>query len=77
MELYECAATILKLQDDLLQRWSGESRQIIRLGASTIPSAYHPARAAYRLREGPPGVYFFHPPKRQPGHCGRPTELQL
>ena len=39
-ELYECAAHILELQDNLLQRWAEESKKIIQLGASTIPSAY-------------------------------------
>ena len=39
-ELYECACHILSLRVNLLQRWAGESRKIIRLGASTIPSAY-------------------------------------
>ena len=39
-ELYECATHILELQDHLLQRWAEESRHIIQLGASTIPSAY-------------------------------------
>ena len=39
-ELYECAVHILELQDHLLQRWAEESRHIIQLGASTIPSAY-------------------------------------
>ena len=57
-ELYECAATILKLQDDLLQRWSGESRQIIRLGASTIPSAYLLPELLTAYGKAHPGVYF-------------------
>lgn len=39
-ELYECIKHILDLQEDLLSRWSEETKNIIRLGASTIPSAY-------------------------------------
>ena len=39
-ELYECALHILELQDNLLKRWAQESKTIIQLGASTIPSAY-------------------------------------
>lgn len=39
-ELYECARHMLELRDNLLQRWANETRQIIHLGASTIPSAY-------------------------------------
>ena len=39
-ELYECAAHILELQDNLLRRWAEETKKIVQLGASTIPSAY-------------------------------------
>ncbi len=39
-ELYDCASHMLELQDNLLRRWSEESKKIIQLGASTIPSAY-------------------------------------
>ena len=39
-ELYECAVHMLELQDNLLQKWSEETKKIIQLGASTIPSAY-------------------------------------
>lgn len=40
LELYDCAATILGLRDNLIQRWSDEKNKTIHLGASTIPSAY-------------------------------------
>lgn len=39
-ELYECAVKMLGLRDELLKRWSGSDKKIIRLGVSTIPSAY-------------------------------------
>lgn len=39
-ELYECAATILGLRDNLIQRWSDAENKVVHLGASTIPSAY-------------------------------------
>lgn len=39
-ELYECAQSILKLRDDMVDRWNGKEPKVIRLGASTIPSAY-------------------------------------
>lgn len=39
-ELYEFAKHVLDLRDHLLQRWTEESQKVIRLGASTIPSAY-------------------------------------
>lgn len=39
-ELYACACGIVHLRDDLLRSWSDEDEKIIRIGASTIPSAY-------------------------------------
>ena len=39
-ELFECAQNILKLRDDMITRWNGHDSKVIRLGVSTIPSAY-------------------------------------
>ena len=39
-ELYACACGIVHLRDDLLRSWSDEDEKVIRIGASTIPSAY-------------------------------------
>lgn len=39
-EVYECAVSILQLRDRIAEKCSGGERRIIRLGASTIPSAY-------------------------------------
>ena len=39
-EVYECAANILQLRDRITEKCSDGERRIIRLGASTIPSAY-------------------------------------
>ena len=39
-EVYECAISILQLRDRITEKCSDGGRQIIRLGASTIPSAY-------------------------------------
>ena len=39
-ELYECAVKMLDLKDHLLQKWKSVDEKIIRLGISTIPSAY-------------------------------------
>lgn len=39
-ELYDCAQSILKLRDDMIDRWNGNETKVIRLGVSTIPSAY-------------------------------------
>lgn len=40
VELYECAVKMLDLRDTLLQKWKSSDEKIIRLGVSTIPSAY-------------------------------------
>ena len=40
MKLFEYAINILELRDRMMQECSADARQIIHLGASTIPSAY-------------------------------------
>jgi len=39
-ELYECAVKMLDLRDGLLEKWKSSDEKIVRLGVSTIPSAY-------------------------------------
>lgn len=39
-ELYECAVKMLDLRDGLLEKWKSADEKIVRLGVSTIPSAY-------------------------------------
>ena len=39
-EVYECAVSILQLRDRISEKCTDGMRRIIRLGASTIPSAY-------------------------------------
>lgn len=39
-ELFACAQKIFTLKNDLIQKWSEENKQIIRIGASTIPADY-------------------------------------
>ncbi len=39
-EVYECAVSILQLKDRICEKCSDGEKRIIRLGASTIPSAY-------------------------------------
>lgn len=34
-ELFECAQNILKLRDDMINRWNGHDSKVIRLGVST------------------------------------------
>ncbi len=57
-ELYECARHMLELRDNLLQRWANETRQIIHLGASTIPSAYILPEVLPLYGEACPEAYF-------------------
>lgn len=40
VELYDCAVKMLNLRDTLLTKWKSSDEKIIRLGVSTIPSAY-------------------------------------
>lgn len=40
LELYECACNIVNLRDNLMRSWNDEDERMIRIGASTIPSAY-------------------------------------
>lgn len=40
LELYDCACEITKRWKNLLKHWDNETGNMIRLGASTIPSAY-------------------------------------
>ena len=39
-EFFVCAQNILKLRDDLINSWNGREAEVIRMGVSTIPSAY-------------------------------------
>ena len=39
-EFYECAVSILSLKNHLIESWINESRNVIHMGASTIPSTY-------------------------------------
>lgn len=57
-ELYECAGGMLALRDRLLERWAEGDREIIRLGTSTIPSAYILPELLPAYRAERPGVRF-------------------
>jgi len=39
-ELYACASNILELKENLIKSWNDDTKKIIHLGASTIPSGY-------------------------------------
>lgn len=39
-EMYESAQSILGIWDNMLEHWEEEDTQLIRLGVSTVPSAY-------------------------------------
>lgn len=57
-ELYECARHILELRDNLLKRWGEETKHIIQLGASSIPSAYILPELLPHYAKTNPDTYF-------------------
>ena len=58
LELYECACEIVNRWDGLLRHWNRQAGQIIRLGASTIPSAYILPELLPAYGKEHPGTYF-------------------
>lgn len=58
LELYECACEIVNRWDGLLRHWDRQAGQIIRLGASTIPSAYILPELLPAYGKEHPGTYF-------------------
>ena len=57
-EVYECAVSILQLRDRICEKCSDAERRIIRLGASTIPSAYILPEALPGYVKRHPATYF-------------------
>ena len=57
-EVYEYAASILQLRDRITERCTDSERRIIRLGASTIPSAYILPEVLPPYVKRHPEVYF-------------------
>lgn len=57
-ELYECAKSMLELQDKLVQRWQAGKRHLLHLGASSIPSAYLLPELLPRYQEADPEAAF-------------------
>lgn len=58
MELYSVALKILQLKNDLLNRWSSEDQNIIRVAASTLPSSYILPEILPRFTKEYPNTYF-------------------
>lgn len=58
MEFYKWAVNTLSSRDFLLRRWSDDTNRSIRLGASTIPSAYILPEILPAFREANPNVCF-------------------
>lgn len=56
--VYRCAANILELQRQMVELCAQDSRKIIRLGASTIPSAYVLPQLLPEFGRLHPEVYF-------------------
>ena len=57
-ELYECGLNMIHLQDNLMRNWQEEDRNIVHIGASTIPSAYVLPEILPRFREKNPDTQF-------------------
>ncbi len=57
-EVYEYALSILQLTDRIKKSCSGSKRQLIRLGASTIPSAYILPEVLSTYVKAHPNTYF-------------------
>lgn len=57
-ELYDCACEMMKRWDNLQQHWNNETKQMIRIGASTIPSAYILPQLLPAYGKTHPGTYF-------------------
>lgn len=57
-EFYQCASSILALQNQLIKNWVDESRKTVYLGASTIPSAYILPEVLPDYQKQHPDVFF-------------------
>lgn len=57
-DLYDSAVSMLKIRDHILNEFVGSHKQIIELGASTIPSSYVLPEVAQCLRSIKPGYLF-------------------
>lgn len=57
-ETYECAVKMLELKENLLQKWRSEEEKIIRIGVSTIPSAYILPELLPDFCKAHPGIFF-------------------
>ena len=58
VETYECAVKMLEHRDNLMQKWKSEEEKIIRIGVSTIPSAYILPEILPDFCEEHPGIFF-------------------
>jgi len=57
-EVYDCAVSILQLKDRITEKCADGERRIIRLGASTIPSAYILPEVLPAYVQRHPATYF-------------------
>ncbi|MDO4977160.1 MAG: selenium metabolism-associated LysR family transcriptional regulator [Eubacteriales bacterium] len=57
-ELYEAAKKIMEIEENLLERWNSEEKHILKIGASTLPSAYILPDILPGFSEKYPNIYF-------------------
>ena len=57
-EFYECAVSILSLKNHLVESWISENRNVIHMGASTIPSTYLLPELLPAYKKQNPDTYF-------------------
>lgn len=57
-ELYQSAVQMLSIRDRLIRKWTSDTKQVLQLGVSTIPSAYIIPEVLPEFGKAFPGVYF-------------------
>lgn len=57
-QLYDCAATILNMRNNLIAEFTGQHLKIIELGVSTIPSSYMLPELLQAFKQKIPDIYF-------------------
>lgn len=57
-EFYECIQNVIKLKEDLINRWNGQALKVIHMGVSAIPSTHILPEVLPKFRNLYEDVYF-------------------